>query len=224
MRVNEHVIEGWKDNILKVYGLAAEEEVEEGKVWYLEARKFCERAAFQHYYYVGATESSYLAGALAALSPCLPWEANKAALLELLIEGTAYRQSEANVFKAKRILAGEDPLCVLGGLKVRAFYTCIVDSGASQVCVDRHAKSICFGCHLSEKELKQWEGDYYYDFENAYQRAAKELGITGYQLQASTWLAWRRLKREWGKCPVKFNLIGYEQRDYENSLLPKPTP
>jgi len=224
VRVKDHVIEGWRDNILKVYELANEAEVQEGNLWYREAKEFCSRAAFQTSAFPDISDTKTCAGALAALSPCLPWEANKAALLELLIEGTAYRQSGANVFKAKRILAGEDPLCVLGGLKVRAFYACIIDPGTDQVCVDRHAKSICFGCHLSEKELKQWEGDYYYDFEDAYQRAAKELGITGYQMQASTWLAWRRLKREWGKCPVKFNLIGYEQRDYESSLLPKPTP
>lgn len=202
-RVPDWQIEIWKNNILRVWNAATPAEIDEGKEWYAEAAKFCERAAqTSHVPYI---DKVGCAGALAALSPCLPWEANKDSLLELIHEDTAYRQSAANVQKAKRILNGEEPLDVLGGLKVRAFYTCIVDHRTIQVCVDRHAKSICYGYHLGGAALAGTNGEAYYDFEVAYQRAAKVLGVKPYQAQAVTWLAWRRLKKEHGKDLLTFD-------------------
>jgi hypothetical protein len=70
-----------------------------------------------------------MAGIVAVLSPRISWELNKAAALAVVDDVTTPDAftlgTAANVGKARRILAGERPLRVLSGPKVRAFYRAI---------------------------------------------------------------------------------------------------
>ena len=87
-----------------------------------------------------------------------------------------------------------DPLDILGGRKVRAFYSAILTSGLTdQVVIDRHAYDLAEdtrGSHLSLTDKRSRV-----TAEN-YRNAAKRLQrsgtmITACQLQATTWLTWR---------------------------------
>jgi hypothetical protein len=96
--------------------------------------------------------------------------------------------------KADAIAAGADPLDVLGGRKVRSFYRNIVGH-TGHVTVDRHAVAIVAGRPLTDREGKVLEriGPYTY-VAGAYRAAARRLGVAPTELQAVTWLVWRRLK------------------------------
>jgi hypothetical protein len=117
------------------------------------------------------------------------------ACAEVLEFGSSRRQSGANNAKAARILRGEEPLDVLGGLKVRAFYRNIIGD-RDVVTIDRHAYSIAAGRHLKDTEAGPLNAKAHYAVEALYQEAARALGVCPVTLQACTWLTWRRLKKE----------------------------
>ena len=95
-----------------------------------------------------------------------------------------------------RILAGEKPLDVLGGRKVRAFYKAIVaPHGTSEPVIDRHAIAIYMGRQVSERELLMVQNDKVMDrIQKAYKKASYELEVHHHKVQAITWSEWRRLK------------------------------
>jgi hypothetical protein len=102
-----------------------------------------------------------------------------------------------NKDKAIRILSGEDPRDVLGGLKVRAFYECI--TGGNQVCVDGHAYSIWLGQRVATSSTPKISPKLYATIAHDYHLAAQQVNqitgkqYTGSQVQAITWVAWRNL-------------------------------
>lgn len=104
----------------------------------------------------------------------------------------------SNKRKAARIWLGEEPLEVLSGPKVRAFYVCIMSAGQTdQVCIDRHAWSLAVGLegaslHLTPKRYRETVA--------AYSAAAALLRashaslaakLTAPNVQALTWIYWR---------------------------------
>jgi hypothetical protein len=111
---------------------------------------------------------------------------------------------KANGLKAIRILMGDDPSEVLGGPKVTAFYRGIVDPfDPLSVCVDRHAFDIAVGRVMDDPSRGKVLGrkGAYERFVGAYRRAADKLSSQGdvwtpAQVQAVTWVTWRRLKKE----------------------------
>jgi hypothetical protein len=180
-------------NILSVYARATAEERAEGLNWYRHAHGIaCDIASR-----VGCTVQG-AAGILAALSPSVAWETNVTDAYRLAAdEPGAFSTYGPNVRKARAIRDGANPLDILGGPKVRAFYACILepDSAHGTVCVDRHAVSVAFA-----KTLGQKFGPAYLALAGSYARvakaycaAAKTLGILPHQLQAITWVAWRNL-------------------------------
>lgn len=137
------------------------------------------------------------AGILAALSPGTSWDDNCDGAIELAATGAGfYRQSDDNNAKALAILNGAEPLTVLGGRKVRSFFANILNPHTSgAVTIDRHALAILFGRPLSERELKVLARRGVYTVAaGIYRAVARIYGIRPLQLQAITWVAWRRLK------------------------------
>ena len=127
-------------NILKVYHQASAAELQSGMRWYQQAHE--DATAIANTLPIGA-------GAIAALSPGLRWESNVEAARRVIagesLDGLGVRWYDG-VRKAKRIAKGHNPLVVLKGNKVRAFYSCILSPDASQsVCVDGHAYSVWAG-------------------------------------------------------------------------------
>ena len=72
-------------------------------------------------------------------------------------------QTKVNNNKALRILNGEHPLEVLGGLKVVPFYKAILNpEGDNPTVVDRHASAVYMGRPLAESELNKLQSPVIY--------------------------------------------------------------
>lgn len=186
----EQVFDGSVDNILAIYDQANDLQRESGENWYVNAYMISQDLADQY-----DLNPDNVAGALAALSPCLDWYSNVIAVREVVESGYSSYQTGLNNLKAKRILDGESPLDVLGGNKVRSFYGAIVEPhGEGWACVDRHAASIFVGYKLTDKQLGSMGRKNAYEMiSEAYADAAKLRGISVHELQAVTWVVWRNL-------------------------------
>lgn len=142
------------------------------------------------------------AGIIAALSPLNGWTNNlrKAkAVISKRGRITVVRGMPngiglgGNVEKAIKIYNGADPLNVLKGDKVTAFYRTILDpTGDIDPVIDRHAFDIAVGEPTNEKrrQVLSRKG-VYEEFAHVYREAAKVAGIGSAQMQAITWVAWR---------------------------------
>ena len=182
-------IVGSVQNILDVFDTATQRQVADGVSWYSVAHEIALD--------VGDGNLELGAGLLAALSPQVDWAANIAAAYEIKLHGYAKKQTYTNNEKAKRILAGEKPLDVLGGKKVRAFYEAIRNPhGTFQTAViDRHAVSVWAGYSLAKSELPklQLKGQYE-TVASDYAEAASLRNVTVHTMQSVTWVAWREAK------------------------------
>lgn len=136
------------------------------------------------------------AGVIAALSPQQGWAGNVGLAVRAFTDGHATGHTGDFCRKADRILAGESPLEVLGGQKVRAFYACIVEpEGPWSVCIDRHAFDVAVGRVTDDAVRKVLDRKGAYDHvASAYRLAAVRTNQIPSTLQAITWTAWRRWK------------------------------
>lgn len=191
-------------NILAVYYRANSLDMATGLNWYKSAYELCLQIKARYSHKVINLEK--IAGVIAALSPRMKWSTN-VEKAEQVIGGfySGLTQAEcgkgimrANLDKAWRILEGEKPLEVLGGFKVRSFYECILEYRTNAVCIDTHAISIALGKRANEKITQKYfkSLNLYGDLVAAYREAANELaiGLEPRQLQAITWVTWRRLE------------------------------
>lgn len=174
-------------NVLNVFSTADPETMVEGLEWYNDAHAFAK--------YLCPHKPSKAAGVIAALSPMMGWDMNKraaeAAFRNLTAEGLGLSR---NCAKAERILYGADPLDVLSGNKVRAFYSTILDpAGFSVPVIDRHAFDIAVGARTNDaaRSALSRKGEYE-RFAAVYIEAAKAAGVGAPQMQAVTWVAWRK--------------------------------
>lgn len=117
--------------------------------------------------------------------------------------------------RAVRISRGESPDYVLNGHKVRSFYNNIAGprNRYDDVTVDSHAFSVAMGRKYSSgsTEYKYFSGSgakkrgwapigsdtlgvvgLYSAYADSYRRVAAKYGLTGRQMQAITWVQWRR--------------------------------
>lgn len=177
-------------NVLAVYNGASAHALREGLSWYLDAHNFAKIMGGGRPHHHARN-----AGIIAALSPMNGWDNNKRKAAQLVSqrgngEGCGLKK---NVAKAIAIYNGADPLDVLGGDKVRAFYATILDPTADIIpVIDRHAFDIAVGERTDEKRrgILSRKG-VYNEFANVYREAARIVGIGAPQMQAITWVAWR---------------------------------
>ena len=193
--------------ILGTYYLANEPERLAGRVWYSQAHRAA--LALPGPFACGVITS---AGVIAALSPNNKWERNlrdAQVLLDTFKTLGAYAASQVRVCtfdtnkaKALAILklqrpTVDDVVTVLHGLKISAFYRCIL--GDSQaVCVDGHAYSIWFGEHITTTKTPKISARLYAQIADDYRAAAQIVSttsqsVTPSELQAITWLTHKRL-------------------------------
>lgn len=170
--------------ILALYDVTTDQTRIEGELWYQVAREECESLA--HEFGITIVQAC---GIVAALSPNMRWDRNIRAARHIL-NGENSAAYPANEFKARRILAGELPLDVLGGLKVRAFYSNILNGGMdSVVTIDGHAFNAAYGLNQPVKKanvtVRQNRA-----LQTAYLVAARMRGITGPAMQATVWIEW----------------------------------
>jgi len=179
---------GWyvkpmRDRIIAAWHAASPHHAE-GRAWYPNAWQWCADLASEQGY-----DTWQVAGALAALSPMRGWEDNLR-LAELAVRAHKAGQHwtdvtlsfAANNWKAWAILDGDNPLDVLGGDKVRAFYRAIMGDD-SAVCVDRWAYRIA----RPDRPYTTPTARQYARLADAYRLAAEALGQPPATVQAATW-------------------------------------
>ena len=202
------------ENIKGVYYLSKAYEKKHGEIWYKVANKSCSTIAKK----VGM-HSAIVVGVLAALSPNNKWERNVIDAENMCI---AYKSDiplddvkvctyNANKQKAIKILGildsgsmdlENDIRDILNGNKVKAFFDCIYsyETNKTTVCIDGHAKAIYIGEKLAlSSNSSNVTNKQYRVISQAYIDATKEINESEgtsylpYQIQAITWVAWRRI-------------------------------
>lgn len=177
--------------VLEVFNSASVSEIREGMAWYKNAHELATE--------LDPENPSRAAGVIAALSPITSWDRNVwLARMTYKHNGLFGGTLQGSWQSANRILTGTEPLDVLNGPKVRAFYTLIADPNSTAVCIDRHAASIAMGKRLNGHQLSSVSRNYL-RYVRCYERAAKELStetvvILPNQVQAVTWVHWRNTK------------------------------
>jgi hypothetical protein len=184
-----------KANLLAIYDAATPAERDTGEQWYSVAYTFARGLGARY-----KRTTAEAAGIIAALSPGCSWERNMALADMMMQRGDCRHSYGAPINKARAIWTGASPGAVLKGPKERNFYGNILEpDSADFLTIDRHAVSILMGRKV--ESLPQRKG-YYERCARIYTEVAFDLHIyTPNQLQATTWLAWRRLNpaARWAK-------------------------
>lgn len=194
---------------MAVFFMANDQEIIAGAGWYPAANEAAARMAARY-----GCSLQAAAGVIAALSPNSRWERNlkdadsliRAFCIGTIADAAAVKVGTfgRNKTKALDILAGADPLEILGGLKVRNFYSCIMGD-TEAVCVDGHAFSIWRGEYIPTSKTPTISAKLYQAISADYRKAAETInGIIGTsytasQIQAVTWTVWQRIRREVGQ-------------------------
>lgn len=181
-------------NIRAILARATAEEVSTGVGWYPTARHGCD--VWSAKYHVDART---IASVIAALSPQCEWMQNLRAALNLVsgeyvpFTGPS-RPLGANVAKARAILRDGALLpdaYFKEGYKVRSFARNL-QGDYSAVTVDTHAAQIALGDPIAKiRSLEHAKP--YAAVGRAYLHAASLESIEPAEIQAITWLAWKRI-------------------------------
>jgi len=186
-------------NINKVFAEATEEEIQHGLTWYAQAKDECQAIA-------DACELPLrvVVGVVAALSPTNLWSQNlKDARLfcETFVAGGYYTDVKASTYKkmwekAWSILEAtpqtdEVVAAILNGPKITDFFLCIM--GYNECVIDGHAWGIANNDRRVMQEVPSIGKKQRKELQKAYVNAGKKHGMTAYQMQAATWVAWRRI-------------------------------
>jgi len=171
-------------NILSIYRSATAQDRSEGMSWYREA------------YALAASLDSDVhraAAVIAILSPMTSWPQNVERATRAYAGDRTRLGFHANRDKVARILDdGEDWRNVLKGPKVEAFFANIIGD-PNFVTIDRHAIDIAIGRPLSNKERAVWMGKRNRAIlTQSYINAAKREKVLPYEMQAVTWVMWRK--------------------------------
>lgn len=176
--------------ILDAYDKSSASDMAEGERWYETARITAEALS------AGTLISpKNAAGVIAALSPRVRWPSNVRAAAEII--SAARRDPDAdppnvagyyaNVKKAWKIATGWSAENVLGGPKVKSFYSNICGDEDS-VTVDVWAARLAEGCSNKNGPA----GKRYETIANAYRMAASARSVSPMIMQATTWVFIRR--------------------------------
>ena len=187
-------------NIIAIYKLAKPSEIKHGLTWYVNANSDCKEIAEKL-----ELPLHIVIGVVSALSPNNKWERNiinAEDLCTAFINGQDMDSIKVSTYhkmkeKAWSILetmpSYEETIEILNGKKIVSFFRNI-SGDETDITIDGHARNIYYndkqGLTTPNTNIKKNE---YKDIQKAYARASKKLGIKAYELQAITWLAWRRI-------------------------------
>ncbi len=182
-------VDAMRTNLLECIAQASDDAETEGLAWYLSAHSIAADLASRH----GVTVRQ-AAGVLAALSPQTGWSENIRLADQALSDGEASGHYQDACDKADAILSGADPADVLGGRKVRSFFTNILfPLRPGAVTVDRHCVDLLAGerGYVNSRILERIGA--YATCASVVRDVARELGLLPHQVQAIAWVAWRQL-------------------------------
>ena len=189
-----------ENSIKSIYSLANIEEQTDGRAWYHIAHEFTGTIAKRHNLSIVQT-----AAILSSLSPATHWSQNILDTENLIINGkdstvTTYHR---NKLKALKFLSGElnpvDHYIVdikYSWTKTAAFFINILNPNeVNKVTIDRHAIRIAHGYEMTADDAIFYANtrQKYNETARSYFTVADDIGILPQQLQAITWLAYRRL-------------------------------
>jgi hypothetical protein len=192
-------------NILSIYLLASLSEIEEGKQWYYNAHNLC-RAMSDKYNLPLHT----IVGILSALSPGTNWNQNIIdcnGLCSLLAAGKDIHKITCTTYNNNKLKAGyiyahpeltdNEVYIVLLGFrkhvnKTASFYLNILHPEQdNNITIDRHSFRVNLG--LSDTPDIALTEKRYRVMQLAYINASKNINVNAIQLQAITWLTFRRI-------------------------------
>lgn len=188
-------------NILKYYALANIDEIKDGMSWYVRANEYVKELSQR--FNISCSQAT---GIIAAFSPQTGWDLNKRYALSFLITPKNRLKSLVQYNKAKKILSLNDEAKIYHSLalsgkayKTKAFFLNILNPElVTDVTIDRHAIAICI---QDTDKVEALSDDYgkltlsqYNFFQYCYVQAALKLDILPQQVQAITWLTYRRLR------------------------------
>lgn len=189
--------------IYSVYNLATEFDIIEGTKWYRDANAYAERLAE-----VYGINKPTIVGVIASLSPRNKWERNKIdaeSMVKVFSAGGTFDDLlnlkvctfSKGKEKAARILSDNvtdrsELLSILKGPKLCEFFNCISDD-SDDVCIDGHAYSVWFGDRITLANIPSIGVKLRQTIKADYKLAAQNLGLKPYELQAITWVCWKRI-------------------------------
>lgn len=167
------------------YRTASPRQVEAGHQWYPAAHEIARNMADEHLVTIEVA-----AGILAALSPRLGWGKNVMMAERMLSSlGTLdHGILGRSLAHGRAIYDGAHPLEVMKGPKTVAFYNAILTAGESpDAVIDVHAWAMLVG----ERGTPPPTNKQYREAADRMAKAAKILGVSVHEVQATTWLTWR---------------------------------
>lgn len=188
------------DNINSIYQLASDAEIADGRSWYRLAYRFSQTLADKH-----DLSLPVVVGIIAALSPETSWTQNiiDAENLITLGDNCTVSTYPNNKLKALGILYGD--ICPIDRFvadsrynwrKTAAFFQNILrPDDTTTVTIDRHAARIAHDYYITADDAIYYSNTVrkYETTAKSYKILASDLNILPQQLQAITWLTYRRL-------------------------------
>ena len=187
-------------NIEKVFAAAELNEIKHGLAWYQDAQDACQTMADKY-----ELPLAIVVGVVAALSPTNRWERNLVDADNMLgcfvaggyVEDTApctYKTMRDKAWKILEDGAGQSLEAIaktLNGPKITDFFLCIM---GQDVCViDGHAWCIANADRRTMQEVPSIGKKLRSELQAAYSKAGKRHNMTAFQMQATTWVAWKRI-------------------------------
>ena len=186
-------------SITAVFEQATEGELNHGLTWYNEAKQECQVMADKY-----QLPLRIVVGVVAALSPTNRWSRNlidASNMLRVYTDGGYVESTSPCTYKTMRDKAwsilqtnphsDDDVLFILKGPKISDFFACIM---GHDVCViDGHAWCIANNDRRTMQEVPNIGKKLRCDIQAAYSEAGKEKGLTAFQMQATTWVTWKRI-------------------------------
>lgn len=179
------------ENIIACLDRATPAEFEDGMTWYPRAHEFARDLD---------SDVWRASGVIAALSAQKEWKLNMRIAARAYQTGIVTGNTGVQNNKAQRILDGnyspDDILSILNGDKTRQFAKAIALNGDSDIAViDRHAHDIAMA-RVFDNRARSIGKILYRTMAEAYYQASIEAGISVAQIQAITWVTWKREKKE----------------------------
>lgn len=187
-------------NILKVYRQATPEEYKRGTEWYAKAKAQAHEIAAKH-----DVPLRVVVGVVAALSPNNKWERNvkdASDLIAAFLRGDpadvckpcTYTKMRDKAWSVLEQMPENDAavMRILNGQKIVSFFCNIM--GHDNCTIDGHAYNIARGKrYVLTSDETNISKSVYQEMQAAYYRAAKRVGLKVYELQAITWVVWKRI-------------------------------
>jgi len=186
-------------NIIKTFNQANASELDHGTTWYADAKDAAQVIADKY-----QLPLHIVIGVIAALSPTNKWELNLRNaddMCRIFTQGGYVEDTKPSTYKTMRDKAWsilqsmphdlDGVVFILNGPKISDFAQCI--AGEDICVIDGHAWCIANDDRRTMQEVPNIGKKLRLELQQAYSKAGKKHNMTAYQMQAATWVAWRRI-------------------------------